>query len=807
MLLKSPGFTAVAVLSLALGIGASTAIFSLVNAILLSSLPVPNPQELRLINWSGVDFNGPQWSWGGGPHAGVAGHWTGNAVSMPVFHALREHCAHEANIFGYTTIFGGVTAQVRHEAVRADGLRVSGNFFSGMGVRPFLGRLFDDDDDLPGATPVVVLSYPWWEQQFDLDPGVIGRTITLNGFPFTIVGVTQREFPGVQPGASTQFYIPQSVIPQLIPLDVSHAPPDPWSVLLMARLKPAVSAAQCQAALNVAFASAAATFMKQPAIELADGSAGPAEQLRGQYRTSLLLLLGVVGVVLLVACANVAGLSLARGAVRQHEFAVRAALGASRWRLIRQSLMESLLIALLGGASGMLIASWSKTILLQLIVFRAFHFDVHIDFKVLGFTLAVSLITALLSGLLPALKAASVDPLAGLQDRATASSPRLRAGRFLVAAQIALSLLLVAGGGLFVRTLINLAQANPGFAIDHLLLFHLTPRNAGYDETQATALIARVQKSLAAIPGVQSVMLTEMPLLNGAFRNFGFTLPGRAPLDANISIASETFLQTLGIPLRLGRDLRASDDFASPNVVVVNQAFVRKYFPNTDPIGQSIRDSSEANWQIVGVCRDAEYVDVKTGIEPTVLFSFRQHPLRWGAHFNLRTTLPPLAMLAAARQAVAAIDPNLPLTEIHTEEQVRDESISQERMFAELCGSLAFLAVMLSCIGLYGLMAYHVARRTAEIGIRMALGATRGQIAAPVLREALLLAGIGVIVGTPLSLTLTRLIRSNLYGLQPSDPVTFIGAAVLLFVVALVAAWIPARRAARIEPMIALRHT
>jgi predicted permease len=651
----------------------------------------------------------------------------------------------------------------------------------------------------------VVLSYRWWQQQFDRDPGVLGQSVSFNGSSFTVVGVLPREFHGVTPGAGMEFYISLSAAPQLMPDVISHAPSDPWFVWLMARLKPGVSDVQCQAALNVACARAMATSMKQPAVGLVDGRAGP-DEARGLYRKSLLMLLGMVGVVLLVVCANLAGLMLARGAARQYEFAVRAALGAGRVRLVRQSLTESLLVALLGGGLGIVFAVWGKAAVLQLVVPRQLHYAPSLDLRVLGFTLAVTLVTALLSGLMPALRAAGVAPLARLNDKPAIGTLRLRAGHALVVGQIALSLLLVAAGGLFVRTLVNLDQINPGFAMDHLLLFRLTPGDAGYREPQTTAFFERVQQSLVEIPGVRSVALTQTPPLSGGSWQFGSAVPGRVSEPVNGLIVSEGFFATMAIPIVHGRDLRPSDDDRAPKVVVVNEAFVHQYLPDRDPVGLQLDSGGDTDWLIVGVCRDAAYVNLKAGAQPTVHFSFRQYPFRFGAKVILRTALPPLALTTAARQVVTAVDPNIPLTEISTEEQVRDESTSQERMFATLCGSLAVLALLLSWIGLYGLMAYHIARRTREIGIRMALGATRRQIAGSVLRQAMLLAVTGVGFGLPLTLVLTRLISSILYGVAPSDPVTPSGAVVLLLMVAAAAAWLPARRAAKVDPLVALRY-
>jgi len=827
MLAKNPGFTAVAVASLALGIGANTAIFSLVNAILLRSLPVPNPQELRVIQWSG---NAPKTGWFMGSMRPVAGDtrkssdWVrvgtaadqrmiADAFSYPLYRALREQCAAQADVFGYAQLHG-VTVRARSDPFIAQGLIVTDNFFSGLGIRPVLGRLFTAEDDQAAAAPVIAITHGWWEKQFSLDPAVLGQTITLNGHSYTIVGVLPREFTGAGLKAENEFFVPISAQPQLMP-NLSQTAPDHWWVQLMARMLPEVKDARLQAALDTAFAAQAASVMKQPKIELSAGRAGPAYD-RTHFRKPLLILLAVVGTVLLVACANLAGLSLARGAARQHEFAVRAAIGAGRGHLIRQSFSESLLLALLGGGLGVLLAIWGKTVVSRLLAGSAegLRYDLSLDFTVLGFTLAAALLTALLAGLLPALRAGRADPLAGLKDRAALGAPRLRAGRVLVTAQLALSVLLVSGAGLYVRTLVNLVRINPGFATENLLLFNVAPAAAGLREGTITAFYERTQDSLAAMPGVRSCALVQFKLLAGMMSGGGFfKLPAHPELDekkpqAHRLTVGETFFTTMEIPIRLGRGFTAADVEIAPKVVVVNETFVRNYLPNEYPVGQTLRagelNGSPIDWQIVGVCRDAKYTGIKTEVPPTVYFSYRQDR-PYAAYFALRTAVPPLALVSAARKAVAAVDPNVPLSDITTQKAVRDQGISQETMFATLCGALAGLAVLLACIGLYGLMAYNVARRTGEIGIRMALGATRRNIAAPIVREALLLAGAGVAVGVLGALALSRLIESQLYGVTPNDPLSLAVAGCALVAAAAAAAWVPARRAAKVEPMTALR--
>ncbi len=812
MLRGNPGFTAVAVISLALGIGAGTAIFSLVNGILLRSLPVANPHELRVLEWTGTE---PQiGGFHGSMYSGDGQRTRADAVAYPVFASLRRDCNDLADIFGYKRLYN-VTARAQREAFVAEGAMVSDNFFSALRVKPLLGRLLSSRDNDADAAPVTVITHSWWQRHFDGDTSVLGRSILYNGHDFTIVGVLPPGFTGIQPALETPFYVPMSAQPQLQPT-LPLASSDHWWVQLMARLRPGTVDAQFQAALDVVFARETGSIMGEPRVVVRDGRGGQ-DYGRDYYGKALLLLLGIVGVVLLVACVNLAGLSLARGAVRQREFAVRTAIGAGRWRLIRQSLTESLVVALLGGGLGILLASWGKTAISQLLAGspEGLRYDTSLDLTVLGFALATALVTAVLSGLLPALRISCVDSFVSLKERATLGSPRLRLGRLLVSAQIALSMLLLVGAGLYTRTLINLVTVDPGFATENLLLFQINAGNAGYRDTQSVALYDDIQGKLAAIPGVHSAAVSQFALLAGTMSGGGFfSLPGHSfegPLkpQANRLTVSETFFATMGIPLRFGRGLGITDTADAAKVVVVNETFARRYLPGEDPIGQTLRTDEwrgeGVDWQIVGVCADAKYGDIKEETPPTVYFSFRQD-FTGATFFAVRTSLPPLAVVTAARKAVAAIDADIPLANISTQEQVRDGRISEERLFAFLCGALALLALLLSCIGLYGLMAYNVARRTNEIGVRMALGATGRNIGGPILREALLLAGIGVAIGIPVVLGLGRIVRSRLYGVAPTDPVAIAGAGALLIAVAALAAWLPARRAARIDPMEALRY-
>lgn len=818
-LAKTPGYTAVALLSLALGIGANTAVFSLVNAVLLRSLPVPNPQELRLLHWSGDDQKIPNISGhffrtigsdisGYDAHQRVPGRRVlSDAFAYPVFGILREQVAPVAELVALAQL-QSVTVRVRAESFVDQGLIVSGNFFSGLGVHPVLGRLFAAGDEAPGGDPIVVISWVWWEKYFNFGPGVLGQTVALNGRSFTVVGVLPREFRGESANSTAAFFVPVGAQPVLLP-SASLTTTDHWWMQLMARVRSGTSAAQLQTALDAAFRGAAGAQMTAPRIEIEPGATGP-DFACSYYREPLLILLGVVGAVILLACANLAGLSLARAASRRHECAVRAALGCGRWRLVRQSLTESLVLAGAGGMLGVVVALWGRTVLSRLLGVSG---DFTLDHTVLGFTLVLTLVTALLAGLLPAWRAGQVDPLEGLKSGRACGRPHLRAGRLLVAVQIALSVLLVTGAGLYGRTLLNLVRIDPGFDTDHLLLVQLNPGVSGHRGVEGSQFYERVQEALATLPAVRNVTLSDIALLSGWSSNTSFEMPAHPqtsldPDPKTWSVASsltvgDKFFETLGLPVVQGRSFTPADGAEAPKVIVVNETLARKYFAGETPLGQVLRFGSD-EWAVVGVCRDARYASIKEEVPAIAYFPFRQKPVD-SAYLALRTALPPLSLVPAVRKAVAAIDPNVPLANVTTQETVRDEKISQERMFATLVGVLAGLAVLLACIGLYGLLAYNVARRMPEFGIRTALGARRGDIVVPIMCEALGLVVAGVAVGVPAAVALAQIIRSQLYGVVPADPLTLVAATLLLIGVAVLASWLPARRAARVDPLVALR--
>jgi predicted permease len=812
VLVKSPGFTFIAILSLTLGIGANTAIFSLINAVLLRSLPVRNPHELRVLNWRGykttlATFNGSMKTVSGdGQESG--------AFPYPFYRDLRDQVEGCASVFAFANLWSQ-TVIGPDGAFPAEGLLVSGNYFDGYGVKTLLGRPIVPDDDRSEAEPVAVITYRWWERHGGLDPKILGRTITLGKTALTIVGVLPQDYRSPLLGDAPDFYVPLSQQPQLMdnyPLESR----DHWWLQVMARLAPGANEARVQAAMEVFFNQTLATpglktKMDQPTIVLEDGSRGVLMERKTEAKP-LWALLAAASVVLLIACANLASMLLARAATRGHEIAVRAAIGASRGRLIRQALTENLVLAFAGGAGGLLLAAWAQSAFPALIhpFDENFRIDFAIDNRVLAFTIGSVIFTALLFGLIPALSASRVDLVGGLQAAGRASTaPALRLGKALVSIQVGLSLLLIVGATLFVRTLVNLRQVDPGFRMENLLTFKLNLDQSGYKDDSRTAFYDRVIEGLRAIPGVREVGCSSYFLLGYGRSCNGISIPSR-PANPDISLNSpdqlsvnETFFSTMGIPLLMGRTFTGADIRASARVAVVNQQFAQKIFNDENPIGRVFNVGSDI-FTVIGVCADIKYDSLRNDVNPTMYFSFRQwSPKSLG--FEVRSTLPPLSLAPAVRKVVAAIDANVPLTDIGTQQALFDRQIFTDKLLASLCATLALLATALSCIGLYGLMAYTVTRRTREIGIRMALGAQPKNVAWPVVREAILLATWGLLVGAPLALILTRILRSTLYGVEPYDPATLCGSAILLFAVAAISAWLPARRAAKVDPMTALR--
>jgi predicted permease len=809
-LAKSPGFAAVAVISLALGIGANTAVFSLYNAAMLKVLPVRDPRQLRVLNWRGdinANFNYCR------VYSTPAGETSGNVVSYPLYCALRDQAAREAQVFAFSEFPAGdpLTVIIGQETFTAQGLVVSGNFFEGLGAEAKVGQTLGREHDRAGAEPAVVISHAAWQRYFNGDVRALGQTLTLNRHGFTLVGVLAEGFLGPIAGSRCDFYVPMSsqvLVRPTCPL----AAADVWWVQMMARLSPQVSDSQFQASLQGLFAQTVRTEGlggpdKPVRLVIEDGSGGPTGPRRDLVQ-SLPILMGMAAIVLLAACANLASLLLARAASRQQEAAVRAALGAGTWRLVRQHLTESLLIALAGAAGGLVLAAWAKQVLLHLFWPSQVIVDLGQDVTVLGFTLLICLGAAVLFGLAPAWRSGRTHPMTCLKGRSVHGLSHLRWGRWMVSIQTALAVVLLAGAGLFVHTLVNLTRVQTGFRTENILVFQLDAGKAGFKDRQVADFHERVRASIAALPSVRGAAQSNILLLSRWMNNSMARIQGR-PAQENFPIlglsVSDSFLATMGIPLRLGRDFGPSDSDTGPPVILVNETLARRVFPSQSPIDQTLTINNR-DYRIVGVFGDITYADLKRAAEPTVFYASSQQPgFMSKAFYEIRTASDPLALVPAIRRIVTEIDRNIPMTDVKTQALQRHESIARERCLAVLALSLALLAVAMCCIGLFGLVAYQTARRTGEIGVRMALGARPWDIGWSVLADSLRLVLYGLVLGVPLALVATRLVRSTLFGIEPHDPATLVGSAVLLILVSLAAVWLPARRAAKTEPMEALR--
>ena len=798
MLRKNPGFTVVVILIVGLGIGANTAIFNVLSALMMRSLPVRNPQELRIINWEG--------------NLTPSINWTSarNFFSYQTYQDFRAHGQGLTEVFALSDMSGYINDLNVSAGGRADtasGTMISGNFFRGLGLDALIGQTITPEHDRPGVELVTVISYAAWQRFFGGDPRAIGENVTLNRHSFTIIGVLPQGFQGLVPGERRDFYVPMSA--HHLIRNGSAEETTYWWVQVMARLAPDADESQVRASLEALFAR---TIQDVPSrepqktfrIDLEDARCGLLASQRDLIK-SLYILLGLVGIVLLITCVNLAGLLLARGTTRQHELAVRAALGAGRWVLIRQLLTESVLIVMVGAGLGLVLASWGKTVLFHLLFPPGAILELHSDGRVLCFTLVIALATALLAGLLPALRATRTSSAAALRDRSSLGVPRLKMGRILVSVQIGLSLVLLIGAGLFTRTLINLYRIETGFNTKNLLVFEPGGLWESYNREQLTSFHEQFSTSLRSLPGVQAVGRSIFPLLSGLSNSVEIHLLDRSGSFESRDVRVDgSFLTTMGIPMVMGRHFNASDFETSQNVVIVNQAFVRSAFPNDNPIDKIIRlgFSNPEDYKIIGVCENIKYHDIKKSPEP-ILF---RPDAQYIECYAVRTAMDPQSLIPAVRKTLAAIDPTLPLRYIKTQTIQLDESIASERCFAAITTAMALLAVLLSCIGLYGVMAYNVARRTNEIGIRMALGATARTVAWPILRSALLMAVVGMTMAVPVVFALVRIVRSYLFGVEPHDLITLASAIILLIFVALLAAWIPARRAAKIDPMEALRY-
>jgi predicted permease len=821
---RNPGFTAVAVLTLALGIGANTAIFALMDAVMLRTLPIRDPEQLVQLVCRYHNRPNPD-------HSGYGSDSEEPTFSYPLFQQLRKHDNALVTTFAFVPLgFTKETVSVvdGKNASMADGEMVSGEFFSGLGVQPIFGRAISDSDEQPGAPHVAVISYAYWSRRFGRDGSILGKTITVGGQPTAVIGVAPPEFFGVQPGRSVDIWVPLSKYTGLGPWGIKgtsmFGDGDWWWLMIMGRLKSGASQAQAQAELELTFQqAAAATLSKRPKPE--DGvhlalvpAAKGLDLLRDQYSEPLHILgIGVL-LVLLIACANIATLLLARANARAKEITVRLSLGSARGRLVSQLLSESLLLAMSAGALGLGIAVWGVRILARLLTGDVSLLGlVHINGLVLAFTAASALITTALFGVVPAVATTRGDLVRTLkatpgQEFGTA---RFVTGKALVVGQIAVSMVLLVGAGLMVRTLYNLEHSDLGFRQQNLLVFKLDGTQTGYSGPQLQRLYNRVLYRVRGLPGVQNATYSGFAPLNGWENDGSFAVdvgPERVQNnDALWNAIGPKFFEALGIPILLGRGIEAKDVGGAPQVAVVNPAFARKFFGKADPVGHRVSQDEKFNprnsAEIVGVVANARYNRLRGEFPPTVYYPAAQMTEDIGSvYFEIRTAKGPMSLLGEARRVVSDISPGLPLADVKTESQQIAEDLVEEHMFARLASFFGFAALLLTCIGLYGTMAYRVSRRTHEIGIRVALGAQRGHILRMVLRETALLVVIGIGVGLPITLASTRLISSLLFGLKPDDAVTIATATALMILVALLAGYWPARRATKVDPMVALRY-
>jgi predicted permease len=820
-LMKNPGFAAVAVLTLALGLGANTAIFSLTDQILLRRLPVERPEELTVLRSPGPK-SGHTWSDGDGAAS----------FSYPLYKELRD----KNNVFTGVLARFAVPLSVSSEGQteRANGELVSGNYFDVLGVRPMLGRVFTDEDDrTPGATPIVVLSHGYWSRRFGANADVLNKTITVNGVAMTVVGVARAGFNGVQVGQLPDVFIPMMMKAQMTPgWDGLNDHKDFW-LAIIGRLKPGLSRQQAESAVTPIYHQILEEELPllgkmtpeqqqryaSKALLLDEGSRGRPILQRGAQEP-LLVLMGMVGLVLLIACANVANLLLARGAARQREVAIRMAVGAGRFRLLRQFLVESLLLSLIGGGVGLLVAAWTISGLVAAIPagFGAAGLSPQLDGRLLIFTFALSLVTGLVFGLVPALRATRLNLEGTLREQGSSvsgSRAQVRFRKGLVVSQIVLTTVLLVGAGLFARSLNNLNKLDLGLRPDQLIEFSVEPQLNGYTVQRTIAFFDDLHQRLSALPGVESVSAAEIPPFTDSSAGSNITVEGYQDQDSdnlhvNRNAVGANYFSTMGIALIKGREFTRADAADSPKVAVINETFARRYFDGREPLGAHFGfgsgNGTKLDIQIVGVVKNSKNASVREEEVPFVYLPYAQGKPFGSYTFYVRTRQEAGAIAETLRSEVRRLDADLPIFDLKSVEQQISESLFQDRFLTTLSLSFALLAALLAIVGLYGVMAYTVTRRTREIGIRMALGATRGNVSWLILREVVVLALISLIAGLPAAYGLGRLAESLLYGVKASDPLVFIAAGLLLSTATFIGGYLPARKAASIDPLTALRY-
>jgi predicted permease len=840
-LLKHPGFTLIAVFTLALGVGANTALFSVVDAVLLKKLPVKNPDELVLFKatWDREKFGTGGFN-GSNPFDPATGLTTGTSFPLQTLQKFRQEPGVLSDVFAFSRTDMSLNAGGQAEVV--NGQVVSGNYYSALGVPAVIGRTITDADDNASVTPVAVISHKYWTTRFGSDPSVVGRQVTINNVGFTIIGVSAPGFEGTaNVGSAQDVSIPLAWEPQVAGQFSSLRGAGIWWLRVMGRLQPGATLEQAQTSMAGVFQQSVLEHraVRQSRTQTALRALGPTDyprlgvdsgsqgemNARKFFLKPLRLLFGVVALVLIIACANVANLLLVRASARRKEIAVRIALGASRGRLVRQLLTESLLLAGVGAGLGVLFSLWLKDGLLVVTEWGGRNMsslNPQLDLRVLGFTVGLTFLTGLIFGLIPALRATSVDLTPTLKDSGRNSSVIGRSWltRSLVIAQVSVSVILLIGSGLLLRTLYNLQNVEMGFNAKNLLLFQIEPGLVGYRDDKLAALYEQTFTRLESVPGVQAVTASRHALLSQGGTNSSVFIPGRlgpdgqpAELDASyIHNVRENFFDAMEIQLLMGRSLTPQDDARAPQVAVVNQTFAKTFFPNENPIGKrfSYEADKPGEIEIVGLVRDAKYTSQREEIPATAYHSWRQDLRSLSrATIEVRSTGDPAVVVGNIRQAMREVDSNLPLSNIRTQIEQADETLAMERTFAKLLTLFGVIAQVLAAIGLYGVMAYSVSQRTQEIGIRMALGADRRKVLTMVLRQGMVLTVVGVVVGLGSAYVLTKYLETlttMLFEVEARDPWTFAAIGVLLMLVAMLASFVPARRATKVDPLIALRN-
>ena len=811
---KAPGFTAVAMFSLAMGIGANTAIFTLIDQLILSRLPVREPDRLVLLVGEGRHY---------GSDMGR------NPISFPMFQDIRDR----------NEVFSGVICRYRvnpsiavaGETELVGGELVSGGYFPVLGIHPALGRLFTPGDDVPlGAHPYAVLSYAWWQSKFGGSPGVIGQTIRVNGYPITIIGVAEQGFDGMEPGLPASIFVALNVAPAVRPGFVDMLNRRHRWVNVYARLAPGVTVERARAGLQPLFHQILESEVTEPAfrnatvfdkdqflkirLNVLPGSQGNST-LRKQYERPLWVVMGVVALVLLIACTNLASLLTARAASRKKEIAIRLSVGCSRTRMMQQLLVESIILSGAGAVLGIGLAVFMLKGLLTFLPpnITGYGISASPDLSVIGFTLGLCLLTGLGFGLVPALQSTNPDLAQTLKSQAgniAGEGAQFGFRKATVAIQTALCLLLLIGASLFLRSLSNLRSIDPGFRTSNLLRFSVAPRSAGYDVNRTVAFYESLEARLKTLPGIRSAAYASMAVLTATGYDLAITIEGYRStrgelLKPNFDAVSPGYFETLGIHVLAGRPFATRDDASAPRVAVVNASFVRNYFGNGLALGRHIGIGSDpgtpTDIEIVGVVNDSRYDSLRSEMTPEVYLCTLQQPPP-NAHFiYVRTEANPDGVLREIRAAIQELGPGLPLFNVKTIERQVNESLVTERMIAAFSLIFGILATILAVIGLYGVTAYAVTRRSREIGIRMALGAQRGNVIRMVMREVVVFVIVGALLGLPCALGLGRMVRAQLYGVEPTDLFSMSIATTLLLGVAIAAAYIPARSAAKHDPV------